>query len=52
LNPDESIVITVTGNGLKTISAVSGRLEEEEGIPPELAEFEDRYLIPEPAATV
>ncbi len=26
LNPDESIVITVTGNGLKTISAVSGRL--------------------------
>jgi threonine synthase len=44
LNPDESTVITITGNGLKTISAVKGCVEEEEAIRPKLAEFEDRYL--------
>jgi threonine synthase len=52
LNPHESIVITITGNGLKTVSAVSGRLKEEESIRPRLAEFEVRYLSPEPAAAV
>jgi threonine synthase len=44
LNPDERIVITITGNGLKTIGAVKGCVEEEEAIHPKLAEFEDRYL--------
>jgi len=44
LNPDESIVITITGNGLKTIGAVQKSLQEEEAIRPRLAEFEDRYL--------
>ena len=52
LNPAESIVIAITGNGLKTIGAVSGRLQEEEGIRPNLAEFEDRYLDLEPTAAV
>jgi len=44
LNPDESIVITITGNGLKTIGAVQSSLQEEEPIRPKLTEFEDRYL--------
>jgi threonine synthase len=44
LNPDESIVITITGNGLKTIGAVQSSLQEEEAIRPKLTEFEDRYL--------
>jgi threonine synthase len=44
LNPDESIVLAITGNGLKTVSAVSGRLEETAAIRPKLAEFEEQYL--------
>jgi len=52
LNPDESIVITITGNGLKTISAVKSSLQEEEAIRPRLAEFEDRYLSAATAAAV
>jgi threonine synthase len=44
LNPDESIVLAITGNGLKTIGAVSGEVQADEAIRPKLAEFEDRYL--------
>lgn len=44
LNPAESIVLAITGNGLKTIGAVSGTIQAEEAIRPKLAEFEDRYL--------
>ena len=52
LNREESIVITITGNGLKTIGAVKGSVEEEEAIRPRLAEFEERYLSPEHALAV
>jgi threonine synthase len=44
LNPDESIVLAITGNGLKTIGAVSGEVRTEEAIRPKLADFEERYL--------
>jgi threonine synthase len=44
LKPDESIVLAITGNGLKTIGAVSGEVQAEEAIRPKLAEFEDRFL--------
>jgi threonine synthase len=44
LNPEESIVLAITGNGLKTIGAVSGEVHADEAIRPKLAEFEDRYL--------
>jgi threonine synthase len=44
LNPDESVVLAITGNGLKTIGAVSGEVRAEEAIRPKLVEFEDRYL--------
>ena len=50
LNPEESTVITITGNGLKTIGAVTGWLEEEEAIRPKLVEFEERYMDLEPTA--
>ncbi len=49
LNPDESIVVTITGNGLKTINAVSGRREEAVVIRPKLADFEDQCLNLSPA---
>jgi threonine synthase len=52
LNPDESVVITITGNGLKTIGALQSSLQDEEAIRPRLAEFEDRYLSAETAAAV
>lgn len=44
LNPDETIVLAITGNGLKTVSAVSGRLEATAVIRPKLADFEELYL--------
>ncbi|HET7101568.1 MAG TPA: threonine synthase [Terriglobia bacterium] len=44
LNPNESMVLAITGNGLKTIGAVSREFQAEETIRPKLAEFEDRYL--------
>jgi threonine synthase len=44
LNPQESIVLAITGNGLKTIGAVSGEVRTEEAIRPKLADFEERYL--------
>jgi threonine synthase len=44
LNPNESMVLAITGNGLKTIGAVSGEIQADEAIRPKLAAFEDRYL--------
>ncbi len=44
LNPAESVVLAITGNGLKTIGAVSGEIRAEEPIKARLSEFEDRYL--------
>ncbi|HVA00223.1 MAG TPA: threonine synthase [Terriglobia bacterium] len=44
LNPEESIVLAITGNGLKTVGAVSGELKASEPIRPRLAEFEEQYL--------
>lgn len=44
LNPEESILLAITGNGLKTIAAVSGRLEEAVAIRPKLTDFEEQYL--------
>jgi threonine synthase len=47
LNPDESIVLAITGNGLKTIGAVAGPLRESHrnsAIRPKLADFEEHYL--------
>ncbi len=44
LNPDESIVLAITGNGLKTIGVVSGEIRTHEAIRPRLADFEEQYL--------
>lgn len=44
LNPQESIVLAITGNGLKTVSAVSGGMKASEPIRPRLAEFEEQYM--------
>ncbi|MBZ5566085.1 MAG: threonine synthase [Acidobacteriia bacterium] len=52
INPDESLVLAITGNGLKTVAAVTGRLEEPEAIRPKLVEFEERFLTTATAATV
>ena len=43
LNPDESTVLGITGNGLKTPGAVSGGLEETTAIGPRLEDFEEHY---------
>ncbi len=44
LNSNESVVLVITGNGLKTIAAVSGAVRESETIRPKLADFEDVFL--------
>ena len=44
LSPDESIVLAITGNGLKTVAAVNGRFEENGAIRPKIAEFEEKVL--------
>ncbi len=44
LNPDESIVLVITGNGLKTLSALGESSEEATVIRPKLADFEERYI--------
>lgn len=44
LNPEESVVLAITGNGLKTVGAVSGRFQETTAIRPKLSDFEDQYL--------
>src|SRR5438270_11470842 len=38
--PDETTVFCITGNGLKTIDALTSEYEAEEPIPPKLGEFE------------
>lgn len=44
LNPEESIVLAITGNGLKTAGAVKGCMNETAPIRPKLVDFEDQYL--------
>jgi threonine synthase len=41
--PDETTVLCITGNGLKTTDVLAGQYEAEEPIPPKIAEF-DKYL--------
>ena len=41
--PDETTVLSITGNGLKTTDALAGKYETEAAIPPKLVEFE-KYL--------
>ena len=41
--PDETTVLCITGNGLKTTDALAGKYELEEPIAPKLAEFE-KYM--------
>ena len=41
--PDETTVLCITGNGLKTTDVLAGQYETEEPIPPKIAEF-DKYL--------
>jgi threonine synthase len=51
---DESIVISITGNGLKTLEAVQGELPYPVVIDPKLSEFDkllDEESAPEPAMT-
>jgi len=43
IQPDETTVLCITGNGLKTTDVLSGKYEAEEPIRPKLAEFES-YL--------
>ncbi len=50
LNRDESIVLAITGNGLKTLSAVRDGLPTTAAIRPKLAEFEEHYLGLTPAS--
>jgi threonine synthase len=47
--PEETTVLCITGNGLKTTDALAGRFEAAEPIPPRLAAFEE-YLDRELAA--
>ncbi|HKD13169.1 MAG TPA: threonine synthase [Candidatus Angelobacter sp.] len=51
IKPEETTVLCITGNGLKTTDALAGRYEVSEPIPPKLAAFEeylDRELVKEP----
>src|SRR5437016_7571129 len=43
IHPDETTVLCVTGNGLKTTDVLTGKYETEVPIPPKIAEF-NRYL--------
>jgi threonine synthase len=43
ISPDETTVLCITGNGLKTTDALAGEYAAEDAIAPKLAEFE-RYL--------
>ncbi len=40
ISPEESTVLCITGNGLKTTDALGGKYDVEEPIPPRYAEFE------------
>jgi threonine synthase len=48
---DESIVICVTGHGLKTQEAIIGKCGEPRVIKPSLREFEEQVYAPDQAAT-
>ena len=48
-DPEETTVLCITGNGLKTTDALAGRFAATEPIPPKLAAFEE-YLERELAA--
>src|SRR5579864_2687686 len=41
IRPEETTVLCITGNGLKTTDALAGRFAESEPIPPKLAAFEE-----------
>jgi threonine synthase len=43
IKPEETTVLCITGNGLKTTDALAGRFAASEPLPPKLAAFED-YL--------
>ncbi len=43
IKPDESTVICITGNGLKTLEALEGQFEMPTVIQPNLKEFEEHY---------
>jgi len=49
IKPEETTVLCITGNGLKTTDALAGRFEASAPIPPKLAAFEE-YLERELAA--
>jgi threonine synthase len=40
ISPDETTVLSITGNGLKTTDALADKYEVEEPIAPRFAEFE------------
>ena len=44
IDPDESLVLVITGNGLKTIGAVSGQVGECVSIRPRIEEFEEQCV--------
>ncbi len=44
LSPSESIVLAITGNGLKTAGVLHGKIEESAPIRAKLTEFEAQYL--------
>jgi threonine synthase len=53
--PDETTVLCITGNGLKTTDVLAGKYEAEEAIRPKIADFEAylrRTLEPEVSETV
>jgi threonine synthase len=43
IKPEETTVLCITGNGLKTTDVLAGKYETAEPIPPRIAEF-DKYL--------
>ena len=43
IKPDESTVICITGNGLKTLEALEGQHEMPAVIQPNMKEFEEHY---------
>jgi threonine synthase len=52
IKPEETTVLCITGNGLKTTDALAGRFTSSEPLPPKLAAFEEyleRDLAPAPS---
>jgi threonine synthase len=52
INPEETTVLAITGNGLKTTAAVAPELAQVEAIRPKLVEFEESFLGSPAAAAV